>query len=300
MVAFDLASIRPRTLAPDQTCRVWTWDLASRTSTLVYENSDILLEAPNWLGDEAAPGDLILNGDGGLFRLTLSGELRSVPLRGIANLNNDHVLHPNGQEIFVSANDGQIHRLGVEGGRPTRVTTDPPAGLLHFLHGIHPRGDRLAFVGVDTMSAGEWSGVIQSVSVDGSDYRVLLDGPGSSDGSEYSPDGEFVYLNTEAFDGHAQLGRMRPDGSGLEQLTFDDRVNWFPHLAPDGRSAVYLSYPPGTAGHPADLPVQLRLVSDGRWDEAEVVVELLGGQGTINVNSWSPDSSSFAFVSYPS
>jgi hypothetical protein len=63
--------------------------------------------------------------------------------------------------------------------------------------------------------------------------------------------------------------------------------------------AVYLSFPPGTAGHPADLPVELRLVRDSRWAEPEVVVRLDGGQGTINVNSWSPDGKKFAYVDYP-
>ena len=91
---------------------------------------------------------------------------------------------------------------------------------------------------------------------------------------------------------------MRPDGRDLEQLTFGERVNWFPHLAPTGTDAVYLSYPPGTVGHPADLPVQLRLVRDGDWARAAVMAELLGGQGTINVNSWSPDSRRFAYVDY--
>ncbi len=120
------------------------------------------------------------------------------------------------------------------------------------------------------------------------------------DGPEYTPDGAWIYFNTERFSpGSAQIARIRPDGTGLEQLTFDERVNWFPHVAPDGSRAVYLSYPPGTRGHPADLPVELRLVEGDDWRSARIVVTLPGGQGTINVNSWSPDSRRFAYVDYP-
>ena len=90
---------------------------------------------------------------------------------------------------------------------------------------------------------------------------------------------------------------MRPDGSGLEQLTFDERVNWFPHLAPDGAHAVYLSFPPGTAVTPPSFTSSCAwspTTGPGRCDR----IPLFGGQGTINVNSWAPSSDRFAFVSY--
>ncbi|MGY4857262.1 TolB family protein [Cryobacterium sp. AP23] len=97
----------------------------------------------------------------------------------------------------------------------------------------------------------------------------------------------------------AQLARVRADGSELEQLTFDERVNWFPHVAPAGDVAVYLSFPPGTTGHPADRPVELRLVSVNAWQAPTTLAGFNGGQGTINVPSWAPDGSAFAFVDYP-
>ena len=118
-----------------------------------------------------------------------------------------------------------------------------------------------------------------------------------ADGPEYSPDGAWIYYNTEQFTGHAQIARMRPDGTGVERLSHAPTVDWFPHLSPDGRRAVYLAYPPGTRGHPADLPVELMLVGED-WSQPRSVVNLFGGQGTINVNSWSPDSRSFAYVTY--
>ena len=91
---------------------------------------------------------------------------------------------------------------------------------------------------------------------------------------------------------------MRPDGTGIEQLTFDERVNWFPHLSPDGTKVVYLSFPPGTTGHPANKDVILRTMSPDGADHRDVVA-FFGGQGTINVNSWAPDSKRFAYVAYP-
>jgi Tol biopolymer transport system component len=132
--------------------------------------------------------------------------------------------------------------------------------------------------------------------------RVLVNGDGPEDGSEYSIDDQWIYFSTENFSsspGHAQIARARRDGSDFEQLTFDDQVNWFPHQSLDGQFWVYLSYPTGTIGHPADLPVRLKLVRNDDWKNAETVVELLGGQGTINVNSWSPNGNKFAYVAYP-
>lgn len=168
---------------------------------------------------------------------------------------------------------------------------------MHFLHGVSPDGTTLAYVGIENQ---RWdAGNLWTIgAAGGPSTRLTFDG-GPDDGPEYTPDGAWIYFNTERFSANAQIARIRPDGTGLEQLTFDERVNWFPHFSPDGSRAVYLSYPPGTQGHPADRPVELRLVTGGDWGSARTVVSLAGGQGTINVNSWSPDSRSFAYVDYP-
>ena len=129
----------------------------------------------------------------------------------------------------------------------------------------------------------------------------LTDEDAPHDGSEFSPDGQWIYFNSErgsSTPGHAQLFRMSPDGEDVTQLTFDERVNWFPHLSPDGQSIVFISYPPGTTGHPPNKDVILRFMrADGSGQRD--VDAFLGGQGTINVNSWAPDSKRFAFVAYP-
>lgn len=287
-----------RTLADGQRCRVHVVDVASGTSRIVHEDDEVLLEAPNW----TASGELILNGDGVLWRMPADGSTAPVGIRhdGLPELNNDHVLHPAGDTIFVSANDGHLYEAPLAGGAVRRITADG-AGHWHFLHGVSPDGSRLAYVALDP-ERGWDSGVVHEIAVDGSDDRAVTTGTGPDDGPEYDPTGEWLYLNTERFTtapGHAQIARVRLDGSALEQLTGDERVNWFPHLDPTGRRAVYLSYPPGTVGHPADLDVELRLVDGDDWASARTIASLRGGQGTINVNSWSPDGERFAFVDYP-
>jgi Tol biopolymer transport system component len=94
-----------------------------------------------------------------------------------------------------------------------------------------------------------------------------------------------------------QIWRMRPDGSEQEQITSDELNNWFPHISPDGKWMVILSYDKGVTGHPENKDVTLRLMSLGN-KKISVLAKLFGGQGTINVPSWSPDSKQLAFVSY--
>lgn len=287
-----------RALAPGQSCRVHVMDVETGDSRVVFVGRQALLEAPNW----TAGGHLVLNGDGLLWRLPEDGSAPAevVALEGVPEINNDHVLAADGRSIHLSANDGHLYTAPLAGGRAERVTS---ARHAHFLHGASPDGSTLAYVALNIDAPDPWAGAhLRTVAVDGSGDRALTVGGGPDDGPEYSPDGAWVYFNTERFSrepGHAQIARLRPDGSGLEQLTFDERVNWFPHLAPQGDRAVYLSYPPGTTGHPADRPVQLRVVEAGDWRAARIVAELHGGQGTINVNSWSPDGTRFAYVDYP-
>jgi Tol biopolymer transport system component len=257
----------------------------------------MLLEAPNWTADGRA---LILNGDGRLWRFDLTdSSLSEIPLAGVPDLNNDHVQAPDGRTIFLSGEDGHIYRAPLEGGKATRITDDD--GSFHFLHGVSPDGGRLAYVDIE---GGDFTrpGRLRIIPAAGGPACGVQVGDGHCDGPEYSPDGDWLYLNSESFStapGHAQLARVRPDGSGFEQLVHSSTVDWFPHLSPDGRLASYLRFPAGTQGHPADLPVDVVLVSTSDWTAPLHTWPVFGGQGTLNVNSWSPDSQHFAYVAYP-
>lgn len=292
-----------RELGPGQRCQIWIHDTRTGVNDLILQTTDLLLEAPNW----TLQGDaLILNGAGTLWRLPIAAPaLQPIAIDGVPPFNNDHVLDPDGAHIYLSTyDDWHIYRAPLTGGKAERITgREGPSGMLHFLHGVSPDGRRLAFVGVlaemTETSFKFLSAEICSIGADGLGFSQITSGGVPADGPEYSPDGAWLYFNTEVFSGHAQIARMRPDGSGVERLVTAPTVDWFPHLSPDGKTAVYLAYPPGTQGHPADQWVELRVVRDDDWAGAKTAARLFGGQGTINVNSWSPDNTRFAYVAYP-
>jgi Tol biopolymer transport system component len=289
-----------RALREGQVARLVVVDADTREQRVVLE-TDRRIEAPNWTPDGRW---LVVNADGKLYTVAADGrgELREIPVTGLARANNDHCLAPDGRTIYVSA-EGHLYAVPLEGGPARRITRERPAGeqYWYFLHGVSPDGTTLAYVAVQRVGADPMGRRnLALLPAAGGDDVLLTDGTGF-DGPEYSPDGRWLYYNSEeaaTAPGHAQLFRRRPDGSGREQLTFDERVNWFPHPAPDGRSLVYLSYPPGTIGHPADVDVSLRRLPAG-GGEPRTIADGFGGQGTMNVNSWAPDSVHFACVLYP-
>lgn len=295
----ETTEVPQRVLVPGQSARIRVWNRESGSTRTVFESTERLFEAPNWTVDDR----LLVNGDGGLWTLPADGSAppTRIDAPGLPDVNNDHVLSPDGATVYASANDWHIWAVALAGGPARRITPDD--GGMHFLHGVSPDGETLGYVRLDPDGENWWaSATIHTISTEGTDDVALTTHPGPADGCEWSPDGAWIYFNTEQFSetpGHAQIARIRPDGTGLEQLTFDDRVNWFPHPDPTGQVTVYLSYPSGTTGHPADLPVELRLVEGDDWAHPETIVTLDGGQGTINVPSWSPDGSAFGFVDYP-
>jgi len=206
------------------------------------------------------------------------------------------VVSPDGRTVYVSASDGHLYAVPMEGGAGRRVTNDRGQGFHHYLHGVSPDGTTLAYIGLEWVGERRITNVWTIPSAGGADVQVT-DDEFADDGSEYGPDGEWIYFNSERA-GHAQLFRIRVADGHAEQLTDDERVNWFPHPAPDGSAIAYVSFPPGTEGHPADIDdVRLRLLT--RDGEVRELTSLFGGQGTMNVPSWSPDSASFAYVTYP-
>lgn len=296
-----------RTLAAGQRADLMVVDVYAGTTRPVYTSDTTLFEAPNWSPDGHW---LLVNADGGLFRTAAdapaAGELEPVDLGGVPPVNNDHVLSPDGRHVYVSADDGHLYQVELATAAARRVSNDqaPDRAFRHFLHGISPDGGTLAYVGTERDGSGDFGlrRLFTLPSAGGPD-TLLGDGFSPADGPEYSPDGEWIYFNSEVASdtpGHAQLFRVRPDGTQLTQLTSDERVNWFPHPSPDHRLLAYLSFPPGTLGHPEDRDVIIRLLDPA--DPAAPprdLVHLHGGQGTINVGSWSPDSTHLAYVAYP-
>lgn len=284
-----------RTLAPNQTARIHVYDTGTGDDVVIHESRDVLFEAPNWSLDGTR---LLVNGHGRLWSVPPEGgEPSEIPYPGLDDLNNDHVLAPDGTTIYLSAMDQHIYRASLAGGEAERVTPDD--GTWHFLHGVSPDGERLAYTRITTW---DQPGRLAVMPASGGAATVIDTGGGNTDGPEWSPDGEWIYLNSERWasrPGHAQIARIREDGSDMQRLVDSDTVDWFPHLSPDGRKAVYIEFPSGTEGHPADLDVALVVVDTADWRTPLVRIPLPGGQGTINVNSWAPDSRRFAYVSYP-
>jgi Tol biopolymer transport system component len=253
-------------------------------------------EAPNWSRDGQS---LLFNQAGRLYTVAAAGGGGggSTPVlldSGFADrCNNDHGFSPDGRWLAVSHEPGGgpslIYVLPAAGGVPRQVTPLGPS----YWHGWSPDGGTLAYC---AGRGGHYD--IYTIPVAGGAERRLTDAPGLDDGPDYSPDGRFIFFNSDR-GGVMRIFRMRPDGSGQEQVTFDDaHADWFPHPSPDGKWLVWLSYDRAVAGHPPNQNVVLRLMSLAGGGAPRVLTELFGGQGTINVPSWSPDSSAFAFVSY--
>ena len=248
------------------------------------------IEAPNW----APSGDwLLVNGEGRLFRVPLAKPaLVPVDTGAAVRCNNDHGISPDGATIILSSHHegegSEVYVMPVSGGALRKVSPKAPS----WWHGVSPDGGTLAYAAVR-----EGRRVVDIYSlVPGGTERRLTQGEGHCDGPDFSADGALIYYNCDR-SGHAQIWVMAADGSGQRQLFADNQVNWFPHPSPDGRWLVYLAYPPGTLGHPADLAVAL-VLCDPEGAHRRRVREFTGGQGTINVPSWAPDSSAFAYVRY--
>jgi TolB protein len=247
------------------------------------------VEAPNWARDDT----LIYNSGGLLYRIPVAGGEPAVIDTGFANRNNnDHGISPDGTSLAISDQSQEnrrsiVYTVPSTGGKPSRVTQNSPS----YWHGWSPDGQTLAYVGE---RGGNFD--IYTIPVTGGTETRITTADGLDDGPDYSPDGRHIYFNSERT-GLMQVWRMRPDGSEQEQITSDEYNNWFPHPSPDGQRIVFLSYEKDVKGHPENKDVMLRVMtlSDKR---ITVLAKLFGGQGTINVPSWSPDSRRLAFVSY--
>ncbi|MDA3930385.1 MAG: biopolymer transporter TolR [Prolixibacteraceae bacterium] len=268
-------------------------DIETGKRTIVH-SSPLSLQAPNWTPDGSA---LVYNSEGKLFSFDIeTSNVKEINTSFAINNNNDHVLSFDGKLQGISDHtqdenhSSLVYVLPAEGGTPELITTEAPS----YLHGFSPDGEFMVY------TAGRNNAEhldIYKISRTTKEEVQLTNAPGLDDGSEYSPDGNYIYFNSTRT-GTMQIWRMKPDGSEQEQLTFDEFNDWFPHISPDGKSMVFISYNADIAAddHPFYKRVYLRTmpINGGK---PKVVAYLYGGQGTMNVPSWSPDSKRIAFVS---
>ena len=269
-------------------------EVATGRRRVIYTSTSHF-EAPNWSRDGKF---LLFNQEGRIYRLDLGSRRPVLVDTGtVTENNNDHGLSFDGKWLALSSSTvqpgrktaSQIYVVPVTGGTPRKVTDDAPS----YWHGWSPDGKTLAYCAERGGSYDVWS-----IGVDGGPETRLTTTPGLDDGPEFSPDGKHIYFNSTRT-GRMKIWRMKPDGSNQEQVSFGDDNDWFAHVSPDNTKLVYVTYPPTVpaAQHPMNQRVTIREQDLGTGD-VRILARLYGGQGTLNVPSWSPDGRSIAFVSY--
>lgn len=276
-------------------CRMETMTIADGKRKVIFEK-DSRFEAPNWMPDG---NRLLFNMDGSIYTMPVAGgEPEKLNTGAIARNNNDHGISFDGKMLAISSHrDGlpgggsTVYVLPLVGGTPEQITEATPS----YFHGWAPNNRELVYVA--QRSGSSIYNIYKADIKTKKETQLTRFDYGHVDGCEYSPDGKYIYYNGSQ-SGTMQLWRMKPDGTGNEQLTFDENNDWFPHISPDGKWILYISFPPTIPvdSHPSYKRVELKIMP-AAGGESKTLAYLYGGQGTINVPSWSPDSKSVAFVS---
>ncbi len=285
--------------------RIFIYDLHDGTSHLVY-TADGVWEAPNWSPDGRY---LISNSGGGIYKLSLKPDgtaetPQRLPIPAEYACNNDKAISPDGKKLAFSAtlpshSGSQVFLADADGTSIKLLVEESPS----YFHGWSPDSTTLAFV-AQRHGGGQYD--IYRVPAAGGREQQLTSSPSQEDGPDYSPDGRWIYVNSTR-SGKEAIWRFPAEGAGphdakAEMVLSDALQDWFPHISPDGREMVYIGYPAGTPTHnPRDVAVELKLaeISHGRVGATpKTLVRGEGGQGSLNVNSWAPDSMRFAYVTY--
>jgi Tol biopolymer transport system component len=266
-------------------------DVATGHRKILYAAPNSL-QAPNWTPDNK---NLIYSSEGLLYKYDLkSGAISKINTGSINDLNNDHVLSFDGKMLGISnhlGNRSTIYILPSTGSdEPVQITADSLAPS--YLHSWSPDKKKLIFTGLRNK---QWD--IWQIDIASKKETALTDNTTLDDGAEFTPDGKWIYFNS-ARTGTMKIWRMKADGSNPEQVTFDEYNDWFPHTSPDGKWIVYISFPKDIdpTSHPFYKKVTLKLMP-ASGGVPKIIAYLYGGQGTINVPSWSPDSKKIAFIS---
>ncbi len=267
-------------------------DIETGYRKILFSSSDAL-EAPNWTIDG---NSLIYNSKGLLYSFNIENKTASLINTGFANKNNnDHVISFDGKFLGIShhsqedENQSIIYTVPVKGAnRPKKITILCPS----YLHGWSPDGLYMVY----TASRNNQYDIYK-ISLDTKKEFQLTNNKGLDDGPEYSPDGKYIYFNSNRT-GIMKIWRMKFNGEEQEQITYDEYNDWFPHISPDGKWIIFLSYSKdiNSGDHPYYKHVYLRLMQVGTH-KPRIIGYVYGGQGTINVPSWSPDSKKVAFIS---
>lgn len=298
---FSNVRIEPLQARPRYRSKISIYDLRDQSVHTVYE-SDEVFEAPNWSNDGRF---LLSNSRGRLFRIPVDGKGEPEPVNIDRSLrcNNDHDFSPDGKLIAISCSSpssrqSQVYTVSADGSNAKLLVAPAPS----YFHGWSPDGKFLAFVG---QRSGHFN--LFRVPVTGGDEQRLTSKPAYDDGPDYSRDGKWIYFNSNR-SGKWTIWRMPPDGAGpddakAQQVTNDEMEDWFPHPSPDRKWLLMFSFPKNTAGHNDRLDgVELRMIpmpgKKLKPVKPRMLTRFFGGQGTINVNSWSPGSKRFAFVIY--
>jgi Tol biopolymer transport system component len=308
LIAFFVAApiLKAQSSAPEQhlRSRLFIYDLHDGSSRLVY-SADSIWEAPNWSPDGKY---LIANSGGGIYKLVLKQDGTAEPqkLAVPANFqcNNDKAVSPDGKKIAFSATvpphkGSQVFLADADGSNVKLMASESPS----YFHGWSPDNKTLAFV-AQRNGSGQYD--IYDMPADGGAEKQLTSNIHHDDGPDYSPDGKWIYINSDR-SGKEAVWRFPSDGAGAndskaEMVVSDGLEDWFPHISPDGMKMVYIGYPAGTPNHnPRNVQIELKLVAINHGAVAasqKTLVKAIGGQGTMNVNSWAPDSMRFAYVIY--